>query len=287
MFVLAMLALACASNPPAEPSATPTLSFSAIPDQDSTRLRQKFDPIAAYLSAELAVPVQYVPSADYPASVALFKNADVQLAWFGGLTGVQARAAVPGAQAIAQGAEDPQYTSYFVAHHSTGLTRGTEFPMGIADLSFSFGSESSTSGRLMPEYFLRQATGQAPDAFFSKPYGFSGAHDKTAKLVEGGQVEAGVLSYKTWDKLVEEGRIDETQAHMIWQTPPYADYNFTAHPSLETRFGPGFTDKLQAALLSMDDPALLAALPRSAIIPATNEDFGQIEVVARELGMLR
>ncbi|WP_313901737.1 hypothetical protein [Methylobacterium sp. J-088] len=33
----------------------------------------------------------------------------MQRAWFGGFTGVQARKAVPGAQAIAQGAEDAAF----------------------------------------------------------------------------------------------------------------------------------------------------------------------------------
>ena len=226
-------------------------------------------------------------AADYTASVEMFKNGDIQLAWFGGLTGVQARAAVEGAHAIAQGAEDLAYYSYFIANAATGLERSETFPEGIAALSFTFGSESSTSGRLMPEYFIRQASGKSPGDFFAKPYAFSGAHDKTARLVQAGQVEAGVLSYKTYDRLVSEGDIDPEVCRIIWKTPVYTDYNFTAHPELEVMFGPGFTDRLQAALVEMSDDALLSAFPRSALIEATDTDFDKIAGVAEELGMMR
>ena len=281
--MLPVLLLACASAPPA----SPILRFTAIPDQDATLLQQRFAPVAAYLSDALGVPVRYQPSADYGASVEMFKNGDVMLAWLGGLTGVQARAAVPGATAIAQGAEDPQYYSYFIANESTGLVRGERFPVAIADLSFTFGSPSSTSGRLMPEHFIRQHTGQSPDDFFSQPVGFSGAHDQTAALVEGGQVQAGVLSYTTYDAMVAEGKLDPEKARIIWRTPTYADYNFTAHPDLETTFGDGFTARLQGALIAIEDPDLLRAFSRSAIIPASDADFAPIEAVARALDMVQ
>ena len=273
--------------PDAQPAAPPTLQFSAIPDQNTSLLQQKFDPVAAHLSEALGVPVEYVPAADYTASVEMFRNGDIQLAWFGGLTGVQARQAVPGARAIAQGAEDPEYRSYFIAHAGTGLEPTEGFPEAIADYTFSFGSESSTSGRLMPEHFLREATGESPEDFFTAGYSFSGAHDKTAKLVESGQVQVGALNYKTWDAMVADGRVDPAKARVIWTTPTYADYNFTAHPDLEVRYGAGFTDRLQAALVAIDDPALLDAFQRSGLIPASDGDYAQILAVARALDMVR
>ncbi len=264
-----------------------TLRFSAIPDQNTTLLKQKYDPIADYLSEALDVPVEYVPVFDYTASVEMFKNGDIQLAWFGGLTGVQARASVPGAHAIAQGAEDTAYFSYFIAHKDTGIERSDAFPLAIAEGNFSFGSDSSTSGRLMPEFFIQQYTGMSPTEFFTEGVSFSGAHDKTAKLVESGQIQAGVLSYKTYDKMVAEGRLDEDTCRIIWKTPEYADYNFTAHPDLEVMFGDGFTQKLQTVLIEMNDPVLLDAFPRSALIEAEDADFDGIAQVAAELGMLR
>lgn len=265
----------------------PVLRYSAIPDQNSTELAQRFEPLTAYLGEKLGVDVEYVPARDYQASVEMFRAGDIQLAWFGGLTGVQARALVPGAQAIAQGQADPEYYSYFIAHKSAGLTAGDTFPAAIADHTFTFGSESSTSGRLMPEYFIKQNTGKSPADFFAKPFGFSGSHDKTCELVEAGRFDVGVVNYKVYDKRVAAGTTDPDVVQVIWTTPVYADYNFTAHPALETTFGEGFVTKLQTVLVGVDDEALLSALPRKKLIPAQNEEFSGIAAVARELDMLR
>lgn len=263
------------------------LHFSAIPDQDETRLRAKYKPVADWLSKELGVPVEYVHCTNYADAVDHFKNGDVQLAWFGGLTGVQARHAVSGARAIAQGVEDPDFYSYFIANASTGLERSDEFPAGIAGHSFTFGAADSTSGRLMPEHFIRQHLGQAPATAFGHPDAFSNSHDKTCELVEAGQFEAGAVNYTVYDRRVAEGKTDPNVCRVIWQTPRYADYNFTAHPSLDETYGGGFTDKVQAALLRMKDKALLDAFPRTGFIAATNEDFAVIDELAHELGFVR
>jgi phosphonate transport system substrate-binding protein len=268
-------------------SDTLVLRFSAIPDQSKTELDDKFNALASYLSKELGVAVQYVATNDYKASVEAFKNGDILLAWFGGLTGVQARHAVTGAHAIAQGKSDPKFKTYFIVHKKTGLTRSDEFPTELANRSFAFGSESSTSGRLMPEYFIQKRTGKSPEEFFGSPPLFSGSHDKTIELVESGQIEAGAVNFKVYDQRVADGRTDPQTCRVVWETPSYADYNFTVHPDVERQFGTGFSEKLQAVLLSIDDPELLSAFPREMLIEASNEDFKGIEEVARELGFLR
>ncbi len=267
--------------------ARPVLRFTAIPDQNTTELMQKFAPLTAYLSEVLGVAVEYVPSRDYQASVEMFRAGDIQLAWFGGLTGVQARAAVPGALAIAQGEVDPQYYSYFIANSSTGLELSTEFPRGMGDYAFTFGSESSTSGRLMPEYYIKEYTDLSPTEFFPKGFSFSGSHDKTIELVEAGRFPCGVVNFKVYEKRVAAGDTDPQVCRVIWKTPTYADYNFTAHPDLESIFGEGFIDKLQKALTGIQDENLLSALPRKKLINAHNEEFSGIADVARQLGMVR
>ncbi len=264
------------------------LVWTAIPDANAEALKAKYDPISTYLAGKLGVEVEYKPVADYSASVEGFKAGSIQLAWFGGLTGVQARAAVPGAVAIAQGEEDPVYKSYFIVHKDTGIEKSDEFPMAIANFPFAFGSESSTSGRLMPEYFLRKLTGKGPKDFFTKGFEFTGAHDKTALAVqEGSKIKCGVLNYGTYDQMVKDKKIDPEVCRIVWTTPTYADYNFTSHPRLEEMFGKGFTEKLQQALIDMKDPALLGAFPRKSLIKASNADFANIESVAKDLGLLR
>ncbi|MAF66147.1 MAG: putative selenate ABC transporter substrate-binding protein [Planctomycetes bacterium] len=287
------LALCCALLPGAcggdAEAGAAILRFSAIPDQNSTELEEKYGRLARHLAETLAVEVRYVPSSDYAASVAAFANGDVQLAWFGGLTGVRARAAVEGARAIAQGAVDPRFRSYFIANAAAGVSASESFPAELAGKTFTFGSESSTSGRLMPEYWIRRHTGLAPRDFFAgEEMSFSGDHAKTALLVQDGTFEAGVLNYKVYEAMVAGGRIDPARCQIVWETPPYPDYNWTAHPDLERTFGAGFIERVRAALVGINDPALLAALQREeGLIGASNEEFAPLAALARELDLLR
>ena len=268
-------------------AAAQTLVFTAIPDEDETRLQQRFQAVADYLAETLEVEVRFIPVTSYAASVTAFRNNQVQLAWFGGFTGVQARQLVPGSRAIAQGVEDPEYKSYVIANHSTGLSPddGDTAPEGLRDLTFSFGSQSSTSGRLMPEYFLREHLGASPDELFTR-VGFSGNHSRTISVVQSGAYQAGVVSYKAWENELEAGNIDLDRVQVIWETPPYPDYQWTVRGDVDERFGEGFTERLQQALLDMDDPDLLASFPRAGFIPAVNDDYQEILEVAQSLGLL-
>ena len=265
----------------------PVLRFSGIPDQNTTELAARFGPLADYLSRVLGVTVEYLPTRDYQATVETFRNGDILLGWFGGLTGVQARAAVDGSRAIAQGDIDPEYYSYFIANERAGFSASDEFPAEIGEYRFTFGSESSTSGRLMPEYFIRESTGQSPEEFFAYPIGFSGSHDRTAELVESGQYDVGVLNYLVYERRVEDGTIDPQVAEIIWQTPTFVDYHWVAHPRLDETIGEGFTERLQQTLVGITDSNLLAALPRDRLIPADDQDYDQLRAVAEQLGMLR
>ncbi len=269
-----------------DPRATKILRFSAIPDENTTEQTVKFKKFAVYLSKKLGVTTQFIPTTDYASAVDKFVNGEIHLAWFGGLTGVQAINEVKGARAIAQGIEDLKYISYFIANSDTGLELSESFPAKIKDLKFTFGSEKSTSGRLMPSFFIQKETGIAAEKWFSLPVGFSGAHDKTAKLVESGAFEVGALSYKKYDSMVESGKLNKEKCKIIWKTPPYADYNWTAHPELDQIYGEGFIDKVQEALIEISDDQLLLALTRSKIIPAKNEDFQGIADIAKKLGLL-
>ena len=271
----------------AEEGSAQTLFYTAIPDHDSTELEAKFAPVSAYLSEALGVPVVYVPTADYSASVEMFRNGDVQLAWFGGLSGVQARGSVDGSRAIAQGKSDPEFMSYFIVNGKETVQRSDEFPLEMKGMSFTFGSAKSTSGRLMPEHFIVENTGGPPQEFFQGENHFSGSHDKTAKLVEAGTFQAGAMNFKTYDRMVAEGNLDPEKCRVVWVTPTYPDYNWTSHPLVDETYGQGFTEKVQAALLGMTDPELLKAVDRAeGLIPATNEDFAPIELLAGKLGFL-
>ena len=220
-----------------------TFRFTAIPDQNTARLQERFGQIATYLSEQLQIDVQYIPVKSYAASVAAFKNNEVQLAWFGGLSGVQARRDVPGSQAIAQGEEDLAFVTYFIANTSTGLQHTAAFPDAIAGHTFTFGSKGSTSGRLMPEYYIRKHFGKAPREIFQR-VGFSGDHSKTIALVQSGAYQTGALNFKVWETELSEGPIDTTRVRVIWETPTYPDYNWSIRGDVETVYGKGFIQKV-------------------------------------------
>lgn len=264
------------------------LRLTGIPNENTTELAERMAPLEAHLSQALGVSVEYVPMSDYAASVEAFKNGDVHLAWFGGLTGVQARRAVPGARVIAMGKVDGDYKSYFVANPETGIERSTGFPLALAQVKFTFGSASSTSGRMMPQHFIQEATGKTPAEFFGAEMNFSGSHDKTAKLVEAGTFGAGVLDYKTYGRMVREGQLDAERCRVVWETPGYVDYNFTVRPDVDEVFGAGFIERLQKTLVALSDPKLLDAVNRpEGLIAASNAEFVLLEKLALALGLVR
>ncbi|MEM7014787.1 MAG: phosphate/phosphite/phosphonate ABC transporter substrate-binding protein, partial [Verrucomicrobiota bacterium] len=259
-----------------ETSSDAVFILSAIPDEKITDQQVKFDKLAAYLTEKLGVTTEFQFSKDYADAVTKFKNGEAHLVWFGGLSGVQARMAVEGSQAIAQGKADPQYKSYFIAHKDAGLEPSDAFPEGIKDKTFTFGSPGSTSGRLMPTFFIMENTGSSPDDWFTQKPGFqmSGGHVATANAVADGTYQTGALNYKTYDSLSESDEHIKNNTVKIWTTPFYADYNFTIHPDAETAFGEGFIAKVQTALI--EAPAgsdALKAINRESIIAAKNEDF--------------
>ena len=263
----------------------PAFVFTAIPDQDETRLVERFTRVAEYLQVKLGVTVKYLPVKSYPAAVTAFTNNQVQLAWFGGFTGVQARRQVAGSEAIAQGAEDVAFKSFFIANSKTGLAPSKEFPKAIAGKSFTFGSRASTSGRLMPEYFVRNAFGRGPDEVFAR-VGFSGDHSRTIQLVQSGAYEVGALDYSVWELDKKAGKIDAAQVTAIWETPTFPDYQWTVRGDVDRVYGEGFKAKLTAALLAIDDPAILGQFARSKFIPAKNSDYGPIEEVGKVTNLL-
>ena len=264
----------------------PGLAFTAIPDQDESRLVERFGRVAAYLQDKLGLPVAYVPVKSYPAAVTAFVNDQVQLAWFGGFTGVQARRAVPGSQAIAQGIEDTNFRSFFIANAATGLEPSKAFPLGIKGRTFTFGSRSSTSGRVMPEYYIRKAFDEAPEKVFAR-VGFSGDHTKTLQLVQSGAYAAGAMDFTVYALEQKAGHVDPSQVSVIWETPPFPDYNWTLRGNAGERFGADFAQRLQTALVDCHDTSILKPFGRTGFIAARNADYAPIVEVAEATDLLK
>ena len=264
----------------------------AIPDQDPEKLQRQYTKLASYLQKELNVPVEYKPVTDYTAAVTAFKVGDLDLVWFGGLTGVQARLQVPGAEAIAQRDVDEKFHSVFIANKKTNLKpfKDTADLKQLKARTFTFGSESSTSGRLMPQHFLQQAGVNLTD--FKGQAGFSGDHDKTIKLVEAGTYEVGALNEKVWQKRVNAKEVDLNKVEVLWRTPAYYDYHWVMNPQVKQRYGEDFGKKVQNALFKLDPKVpeqkeILDLLQAEKFIPTKNENYTQIEKIGREIGKIK
>ena len=261
--------------------AAETLRVSAIPDEAPTELIRKFKPLGEYLEQQLGMPVKFTPVSDYAAVVESLASDRLDLAWLGGFTFVQTRLKTGDAIPLVQREQDEQFTSNFI-------TADPEVK-SLADLkgkTFAFGSVSSTSGSLMPRYFMLQ-DGIKPESYFSR-IGYSGAHDATAAWVQAGKVEAGVLNASVWDKLVAAGKVDTSKVKVFATTPAYYDYNWTVRGNLDA----DLQAKIKAAFLALDpakpeQKAILDLQAASRFIETKPENYEGIEEAARAAGLLK
>ncbi len=270
-----------------------SLVISAIPDQNPERLNRLYNILCLELSRRLQVSVEYKPVINYPAAVTAFRTGDLDLVWFGGLTGVQARIQRPGSKVLAQRDIDEKFHSVFIANSDSKIKsiKTLKELNSLKGKRFTFGSESSTSGRLMPQYFLNKARVKLTDFKGNRP-GFSGSHDTTLALVQSGSYEAGVLNEQVWKTRLKEGAVKASKVKVIWRTPPYHDYHWLAQPNLDKRFGSGFTNKLQKSLLdlnkeSKNEREILKLFGAQKFIKSSNENYTNIEKIGRKLGKIK
>ena len=261
--------------------AAEVLRVSAIPDEAPTELLRKFKPLGAYLEQQLGMKVEFTPVADYPAVVEALATDRLDLAWLGGFTFVQVRLKTGNAIPLVQREQDAQFTSKFITANPDVTS--------LADLkgkTFAFGSVSSTSGSLMPRYFMLQ-DGIKPESHFSR-VGYSGAHDATAAWVQAGKVDGGVLNASVWDKLVASGKVDSNKVKVFATTPTYFDYNWTVRGTLD----PALAAKIKAAFLALDPAnpehkAILDLQAASRFIETSPENYKGIEDAARAADLLK
>jgi phosphonate transport system substrate-binding protein len=258
------------------------LRVSAIPDESPTELQRKFKPLGDYLEQQLGMKVEFTPVSDYAAAVEGLVNHKLDLVWFGGFTFVQAKVRSDNqVTPLVQREEDEKFKSVFIT------TR--DDIKQLSDLkgkTFSFGSESSTSGHLMPRSFLLAANIN-PDSDL-KRIAFSGAHDATVAAVAGGKVDAGALNISVWEKLIALGKVDTKQVHVFYTTPGFYDYNWSVRSDMPA----ALREKLSKAFLALDknvprDQEILALQRTTRFIPTKAANYLAIEVAAKSAGLLK
>ncbi|MEM9464076.1 MAG: putative selenate ABC transporter substrate-binding protein [Actinomycetota bacterium] len=287
---LAAIATACGGDDGTAASGG-TLRIAAIPDQEPERLARTYELVSDYLAETLDVDVEYVPVTDYTASVSLFRTGDVDLVWYGAVTGVQARIGTPGAEVIAQRDIDATFRSVFIANTDAGIESIDDVAglAALADTRFTFGSESSTSSRMMPQSFLNEA-GVGLESF-DGDVGFAGSHDAVIAAVESGSFETGTLGEAIWNARVAEGAVDLERVELVFTTPTFGNYHWLLQPQTFERYGDDFDDRVREALmaLSADDPVqaeILDLFEAETFIEADASLYETTEAIGRELGVI-
>lgn len=268
----------------------PSFKIGAIPDQNSAELNRNMGEMAKYLSEATGIKVEFVPSVEYAALVTGFERGEIKMAWFGGLTGVQARAVAPGAEAIVQRPMDAKFKSVFIAQKDLDVSKLED----LKGKTFTFGSESSTSGSLMPRHFLTEA-GINPEKDFSGAANYSGNHDKTIALVQSGAFQTGALNISVWEKSLKEKKVDLTKVKAFYTTPEYFDYNWTINndENIDKVYGAGTKEKIKQAILSMSagnggsQAEVLKFFQTDKFVETKNENYKAIEEVAKKLEMVK
>ena len=276
-FVLALL--------PAAPSLAQqqVLKVTTIPEAAATEQMRKFGPLTKYLERTTGMKVEFTPVNDYPAAVEALVNKQVDLVWFGGFTHVQAQLRSGGKIVpIAQREEDTQFRSVFITLADSGIKT-------LADLKgkqVSFGSQSSTSGHLMPRSFLLQAKID-PDKDF-KRVAYSGAHDATIASVVGGRVDAAALDITVWRKFVDEKKVDTTKVSVFFTTPGYFNYNWSVHADMPAALREKITKALLALDMSTPEGKEILTLNRaSKYIPTIPENYKGLESAGKSAGLIK
>ncbi|MEJ5990534.1 putative selenate ABC transporter substrate-binding protein [Ramlibacter sp. PS3R-8] len=256
--------------------------ITAIPDESPTELARKAAPLVKYLERKLGAKVEFTPVTDYAAAVEALVNKQVDLAWFGGFTFVQANQRSGGKIIpLVQREEDEKFRSVFITTNPAIKS--------LADLKghdFSFGSQSSTSGHLMPRSYLL-AGGIDPDKNL-KRVAYSGAHDATVAAVASGKVAAGVLNISVWDKLVADKKVDPATVRVFYTTPAYYDYNWSVHADMPAArreaLARAFTELTPA---SAEGKEILELQRATRFLPTSVDNYKGIESAARNAGLLK
>jgi len=270
------------TQPTTSKEATPsTLRVGVLPDQNPETLHDRYDALLEQLSAKTGLDTKLVIPSDYDALIEMFRDGELELAYFGGLTFVKAHIFYD-AEPLVMRDEDTRFTSWIIV-------KGTNTSHVLSDFKgkkFSFGSKLSTSGHLMPRYFLQQEKQIIAERYFSEVH-YSGTHDKAAYQVRDGTVDLGAVNSEIVRDMVQDGRLKENDLRVLWETPPYPNYVWTVPANLDQTI----KTQLRNAFLGFNmndavDGKVLADLNSEGFLPAGTKDFLILEEVALSLGLL-
>ena len=258
------------------------LLISSIPDESLSDLSTKFEPLITYLKKELLIDVKFVPVTNYSAVVEALSKEKVQLAWLGGFTFVQAKfRSKNNVRPIIQRKKDQKFKSVFITHKSNKINNLKD----LKGKTFSFGSPSSTSGHLMPRYFLMKNIIKVDDFF--KRVAYSGAHDATIFSVLSQKVDGGVLNELVWKKFKNNEKELAKNLKVIYETEPFYDYNWTILKSVDKKLKEQIVNAFLKLNKKNDTHKKILDLQRADyFIPTYENNYKKIEEIAKKIGLI-
>jgi phosphonate transport system substrate-binding protein len=279
--LLAAISLSCSSGGTRSGGGSqPTLRLSMIPTTDPGKMLRENQPLVDYLQKETGAKVVMTIPTNYAAVVEALGNDQVDIAYLGGFTYVQAARRF-GVKPLVQRERDRNFHSVFLTQPDSGINT-------LADLkghSFAFGDVNSTSGHLMPEYFMRQSN---VDAEVIGKAIYTGGHDATALAVANKKVAAGALDEAVFERMTKENKIPADSVRVFYTTPPYFDYVWSARKGLDPKLVDAFTDaflKLNAA--DPQQKQVLDLLSASKYARANDGDYDKLRQAALDAGLLK
>ena len=229
------------------------LRFGLIPVEGSADANERFEPLEAHLEDTLGVPVELDVGADYAAVIIAMASKQLDLAWFGPDSYVQA-AVQAGAEAFVVEDTRVSGTSYrgvVIANSRSELTT-LEDAVG---LSFAFTDPNSTSGYLVPEAHFLSAYGVPATGYFADVV-YSGTHEASLLGVLNNTLDVAATSTLALDQLYDKGAATPGDFRVLWTSAPIPGFPVAYRGDLPA----SLKAALEAAFLSFDDPAGLELL---------------------------
>lgn len=257
-----------------------TLRLAMIPSTDPGKIVRDSQPLVKYLESETQSRIELVVPTNYAAVVEAIANDRVDIAYLGGFTFVQASRRA-GVLPLVQRERDQNFHSVFITQPKSGINT-------LADLkgrSFAFGDVNSTSGHLMPAYYMRATN--VDQGVIAKAL-YTGGHDATALAVANGKVDAGAMDELVFGNMMKSGKITPEQVKVFYTTPAFFDYVWAARKGLEPKLSESFAD----ALLKLDasnpeHKALLDLLNSTKYLRADDSSYDKLRQAARDEGLLK
>ena len=256
------------------------LRVGLIPNQNPESVEANYEPFGDYLSEQLGREVELTVPTSYGAVVEAMVNDELDLAYFGGLTYVQARnrgEVTPLVTEINPRTGDVTYRSIIIVPADSDVQEVSE----LEGRDFAFGSASSTSGSLYPAITLRDAGGIDYRADLGN-FTYTGGHDATAQAVANGGVDGGGLEDRILYDLIEDGAVDGDSVRVIEESEPIEGYPWVVRDALSDEL----KEQIVQAYLDIDDLALLNLLRADGYERVEPEDYDYVEEQATELDLL-